>query len=235
MELGRGYTRVVVALLASVLLVLLVAPGAGAHPPAPVGPKGKPLRGSFHRWLHEARVPLVGGRIQILLGGCPGYPRFAGCVFSARPRRIYLRRGLRDPRTLLYHELGHVFDLRVMNRRDRRAFKRVMRLRGPGWYRGSPSPSEQFADGYALCARRRTVRGAARRSAYGYRPSARQHERVCTLIARAAGPRSRPPQRPKTPPELIETHPPPPPPEQRRPEPHRCDLLETLLSGCRAS
>src|SRR5918992_684392 len=140
-------------LLAMVALGVVVA-SAQAHPPAPVSEKGRAIRGTVHTWFHQAKVPLFRGRVQIRRRACPGHPRLAGCVFSSRPRTLYLKTRLREPRRLLYHELGHVFDLRVLNRRERGAFKRIVGIRRSGWFRGGLPPAEWFADGYAGCALR---------------------------------------------------------------------------------
>jgi hypothetical protein len=210
------------------------AADAAAHPPAPVTAGGRPVTGTVHRWLHQAKVPLVRGRVQLVFSACPRRPWFIACVFTARPRRVYIRRGLRHPRTILYHELGHVFDLIVLNRRERLAFKRIMHLpRRRRWFGVEQPPSEWFADGYALCARHRRISRRARRTAYGYNPSARQHAAVCRLIRRAAAPRGGKPQRPRRPPPVVE--PPQPPPAQQPQEPPpepECNWLEGLLGGC---
>jgi hypothetical protein len=221
-------------------VLALAAAGAAdvaAHPPAPVTNGGRPVTGSIHRWLHQAKVPLVRGRVKLVFAGCPRRPWFVACVFSGRPRRIYLRRRLRHPRAILYHELGHVFDLTVLNRRERRAFKRVMHFSSRRrWFGGVRPPSEWFADGYALCARRRSIGRRIRRSAYGYSPTRRQHASVCRLIRRAAAPRGAKPQRPRKPPRVVEPRkPPPPPPPSERPPPQpepECSWLEGLIGGC---
>jgi hypothetical protein len=216
--------------LAVFALVVVAAP-ALAHPPAPVGERGRALRGKVHTWIHQAKVPLVRGRIQIRRRSCPGHPSFEGCVFSARPRTLYLKRDLREPRRMLYHELGHVFDLRVLNRRERGAFKRIMGIRRRGWFRGGLPPAEWFGDGYAACAQRRRLRAGGRASPYGYGPTPRQHARVCRLIATAAAPRGRPPQAPQNPPPVVEAE--PPPPDQSRPgQGGTCNLIDQLLTGC---
>ena len=206
-------------------------PAVQAHPPSPVDRHGRALGGSVHRWLHAAKVPLVKGRVQVVRTGCPGHPNFDGCVFTKRPGRLYLAARLRNPRRLLYHELGHVFDLRVLNNAERRGFKRIMGIRRRGWYGGVLPPAEWFADGYAGCAYRARIRRRQRTSAYGYQPTARQHRRVCLLITRAAEPRGRRPQRPKNPPAVIEAEP-PPPPQPTEPGAPSCNPLEQLLTDC---
>jgi hypothetical protein len=94
-------------------------------------------------------MPTVTGRITVRLTGCPALPRAAGCVYRKRPRTIYLRRGLRRPGSVLLHELGHLFDLRVMNNGDRRRFRKVLGASKRRWW----AVAEQFAESYSFCAR----------------------------------------------------------------------------------
>lgn len=220
------------AVAVAVAAMLLAAPAALGHPPAPVDEGGRAIAGKTHRWLHQANVPLVRGRVQIRRSACPGHPVLVGCVFTARPRTLYLRREVRAPRLVLYHELGHIFDLRVLNRRERRAFKRIAGIRARGWYGGELPPSEWFADAYSACAARLKLWRAARPTSYGYSPSRRQHVRACRLIHRAAAPRGRPPERAPNPPPVIEVE--PPPPSEREPDSGdpECNMVEQLLSGC---
>jgi hypothetical protein len=182
--------------------------------------------------MHQAKVPLVGGRVQIRRQSCPGHPSLAACVFSRRPWILYLKPGLKEPRRLVYHELGHVFDLRVLNRRERGIFKRIMGIRLRGWFRGGLPPAEWFADGYAGCALRRQLRRRARPTAYGYSPTTSQHARVCQLIRDAASPQGRPPQPPSNPPPVVDSK--PPPPEQSSPgQGETCNLVDQLLTDCK--
>ena len=92
-----------------------------------VTPKGRALRGPWQRFADRALVPTVHGRVRVRVQRCPARPASAGCVYTKRPRTLFVRPGLRDPRGVLLHELGHVFDLTVMNNRDRGAFRRIMR------------------------------------------------------------------------------------------------------------
>ncbi len=108
----RGLGRAVAVALVA---MLLAAPAVLGHPPAPVDEGGRAITGKIHRWLHQANVPLVRGRVQVRRSTCPGNPLFVGCVFTARPRTLYLRHDVRSPRLVLYHELGHIFDIRVLN------------------------------------------------------------------------------------------------------------------------
>jgi hypothetical protein len=216
----------------AVLATAAVGGTALAHPPAPVDERGRAITGKLHLWMHQAKVPLVGGRVRFRRRSCPGHPGLSGCVFSRRPSTIFMRRGVKDPRRLLYHELGHMFDLRVLNRRERGIFKRIMGIRRRGWFRGGLPPAEWFADGYAGCAFRRQLRRRARPTAYGYAPTTSQHGRVCRLIHNAAAPRGRPPQPPANPPLVVDSK--PPPPQQSQPgQGQTCNLVDQLLTGCK--
>ncbi len=213
------------------LAAAMVAAPSPAHPPRPVDQSGHRLRGKLHTWLHRAQVPLVRGRLQIRRADCPGNAAFVGCVYLARPRTIYLSRRAHDPRLVLYHELGHAFDVRVSNTRDRRRFKRIMGIHQRGWFHGDLPSSEWFADGYAACAVRLRVGKAAGRTLCGYAPTRRQHARVCRLIQAAAKPRGRPPQRPQNPPPVVEVA--PPPPQESQPSDGGCTMVDQLLTGCK--
>jgi hypothetical protein len=216
-----------------VLLALAasMAPSADAAKPLRLFDlQGRPLAGPYGSWVRAAHVPLPPGRVRVSLGGCPRRADLVGCVVTRRPRTIHLRRDARRPRWVFLHELGHVFDLTVMDRADRRAFKRVHARRGSGWWRGESPPGEWFAEAYSLCARFGSKAAAARASTtYEYRPSARRHRASCRVIRRAAAeprPRNQPPR--EAPPRLTEPPPPPanaPPPQQPPENPDDCFLL----------
>ncbi len=198
-----------------------------------VNAKGKRLGAPFQRWVNRATVPTVRGRVRVILTGCPRRPRFAACVFSKRTRTIFMRRGLRAPREVMLHELGHLFDLRVLGRADRRAFKRVMGRPRARWFRGLNPPAEQFAEAYALCALRTRLKGRVT-GGYGFRTGPLRHRRSCALIQRTVRPESPPPSPPPNPPPV--SHPPPqstPSPESGgdEPQPTLIDQLEDLLPG----
>ena len=221
----------------SVAACLLIPAPALAHPPKPVGAGGRAVRGTMHGWLHQARAPLVRGRVQILVIGCPARPRFVACVYSRRPSRIYIRPGLRNMRWALYHELGHVFDFQVLNNRERRRFRQIMGIRENRWFGGRRRAAELFSEGYASCARFGPKRAPRRRSVYGYAPTARQHRATCRLLRRAAAPRGRRPQPPPKPPRVIGPPPSPPadspagggPPPHSSPPPRDESLLDVIF------
>jgi hypothetical protein len=224
MRPGRGVIAVVLALAA------LGAPAgvAQAGRTILVDRHGRPMHGRYASWIRQARAPLAGGRIRLALGACPRHPRLEACVLSSRPRRIYVSPRARTKRMAFYHELGHVYDLLVMSRAERRQFKRILRLEGRAWFRGPVPAAELFADGYARCVRYGPRHSGGRlanptRSVYGYHPTLRQHRAVCSLIVRAAGPHRRPQPPPKPPPVFgpEPSAPAPPPAGQPAPPPER--------------
>ncbi len=177
----------------------LFAGPAAAKPAGPtptlIDERGNRMSGAPVRWLSQSKMPLFGGRLRLLFRPCPARPQYSGCVYTHRPRRVYINPSARNPRAVVYHELGHSFDLVMLRTRHRRALKRVMGLRRPGWFHGGRvSASELFAEAYALCARFGVRRPSAARlgytgSVYGYRPSRRRHRSVCRLIVRVGTPR----------------------------------------------
>jgi len=195
--------------------------------------KGRSLGGPYQRWVSQAKVPTVRGSVKVLLTGCPRRPRYAGCVFTKRDRTIYLRRSAPSQREVLLHELGHLFDLRVLGRADRRAFKRATGRPRARWFRGVNPPAEQFAEGYALCALRERIRRRIT-GGYGFRTGPRRHRRTCAIIHATVRPKSAPPSPPPNPPPVTAPPPqsqPPPgqPPEDQ--EPSLVEQLQDLLPG----
>jgi hypothetical protein len=207
-------------------LALAAAPQAPAFSTTLVAQNGKAIHGKRAKWLRQSRMPIVHGRIRLITNGCPGRPLFSGCVFSRRPRTLYLRPGALNPKSVIYHELGHTFDLTLLRRRDRAAFKRAMHLKGRGWFSGTGPPAELFAEAYALCSRFGVKRPPVSklgwtRSVYGYRPTRSQHRAACRLIL-AAGATKRQqakpkPQPPAGAPPVVEQRPPQPPSQQPGP------------------
>jgi len=179
-------------------------------------PGGHALRGKWQRWAHASLIPTVGGRVTVRMTGCPALPRAAGCVYRKRPRTIYLRRGVRRPRAVLLHELGHLFDLRVMNNRDRRSFRRTMHAGRRRWWSGRIPLAEQFAEAYSFCARYRRIVSLVRYATYHYRPSRGQHRSACALIVAAARDRLPAAPAPQAPPVTRSDPVPPPQPPARR-------------------
>ena len=214
----RAFLVAVVAGSCAVALVAGAALGGAARIGAVklVTPRGKPLAAPWQPWADAALVPTVVGRVTVRRARCPARPSAAGCVYTRRPRTIWLRPGIDDPRGVLLHELGHVFDLTVMNDRDRGRFRRIMGRGSARWWRGRLPLAEQFAEAYSWCARYARIVSIARYSSYRYRPTAREHRAVCRMIRRAAADHT-PARKPADVPVVTGSHPPPPPPPSSAP------------------
>ena len=143
------------------------------------------------------------------------------CVYTNRRRTVYINRRRAKLPVTLYHELGHLFDLRVLNNRERNRFKRIVDRPRRAWYAGANPTSEWFAEAYAFCARYQRIRSIHKYAVYGYNPTPDEHRAACRLVKRAAAPRSQPPQpAPNTPPVTSEPKAPPEqPPEDPEHEP----------------
>lgn len=127
-------------------------------------------------------------------GACPnaGFGDVEGCAYP--DGRIYLLP--EAPDFTSWHEIGHVFDFKLLKGGDRAWFQRAFRVRGswtdqegdyPAYYDGQPAgtPDEIFADEYASCALGLNpsrvdewVGGA------GFEPTVKQHRKICAAIDR---------------------------------------------------
>lgn len=171
---------------------------------------GRLIHGRWQAWANASLVPTVRGRVTLRMTGCPAQPEADGCVYASRPRVVYLRRDVRDPRAVLLHELGHVYDLTVLNEGDRAAVREVFGApAGRTWWSGSTPLAEWFAEGYSWCARQSRIISLRGASLYRYDPSPAQHRRLCALIRSAARDRT-PPKPPPTPPAVTDDPAPPP-------------------------
>lgn len=176
---GVRSTRVAVAAL---IVGLISAAPAGAV--VLVTPEGEKRPDPYQKWADRAMVPAPPGRVIFHLGEpCPGTA--AGTCTTA-DAQIYFMPNHHAPRAVFLHELGHVFDHRVLTGAARRRFGLITRdrrsWRGAG---NGDSPAERFGDAYMLCALdpRRPYRQF---TGYPYRPNTRTHRRVCSLIRRVA-------------------------------------------------
>jgi hypothetical protein len=162
---------------------------------------GKPVSGRWQEWADAALMPTVVGNVKLRLKPCPALRSAGGCVQTSRPRKIYIRPDVDTPRSLLLHELGHVYDLLVLSRRDRRHFKKIFpkRLRRGWWHARGVPMAEWFAESYSFCARYEKIRSLEDYASYRYRPKPRHHRKACALIERAAID-SQPPEPPRNPP-----------------------------------
>lgn len=186
------------------------APGRGAV--RLVTGSGKRVSGQWQRWANASLMPTVDGRVVLRLTGCPGLPKAAGCVYTRQPRVIYLKPRLQNPRGVLLHELGHVYDLTVLSNRDRGRFRRIMRQPYRRWWVGKRPLAEWFAEAYSWCARHRRIVSVQKYAIYDYDPTSAQHIDSCALIRRSARDRTPPAPAPKPPVVTGDPAPPPAPP-----------------------
>ena len=185
-----------------------------------VASSGRPLPKRWQRWVRRSLMPIVRGRVKVGRRGCPAHPRSVGCVYSDRLSVVYIDERRAVLPATLYHELGHLFDWRVLNNRDRRRFKRLLGKSRQGWFSGREKPAEQFAEAYSFCARYRRIRSIRTYTTYGYDPSPAQHRRACQMIVEAARPSGSPPQPAGNSPATInDPQPPPPQPPEGDDEP----------------
>lgn len=173
---------------------------------------GSPVPGRWQDWADGSRMPTPKGRIKLRLQRCPAMPRAAGCVYTRRPRTIWLRLGAGDPRGTLLHELGHTYDLLVLSNHDRAVVSRILHRSRRAWWKGRIPTAEWFAEGYSWCARYARIKSLRRYASYRYRPTAAQHRRLCQAIVDAARDKRAPQPAPAAPPTTRSDPAPPPPP-----------------------
>ena len=160
----------------------LAAPGA-AHATTLVLEDGTVGPQPYQGWVDASHVPTVPGEITLRLGGCPEADLIA-CAPGTERSIVVAPEWL--SRRVVLHELGHLFD-DEMSQDVRDGFRALLHRGSAPWDDAAESnpPAEQFAEAYALCARRRRLR---RRyfAGYHYAPSPDLHRHVCALIRAAA-------------------------------------------------
>jgi hypothetical protein len=175
------------AVLGAVVAALAVV--ASAQATTLVTPAGAPLGGRLQAVVDSSRMPTAPGAVAVDLHPCPG-SQYDSC-WDATVLHLPTARGV-DLRWTLMHELGHVFDDRVLTAADRAAFKRVIRYSG-AWTTGDEPAGERFAEAYAGCALYAHAPYGGLQGQYGYTAGPDTFRRACDLIHRAAGrPRSAP-------------------------------------------
>jgi hypothetical protein len=148
-----------------------------------VTPAGAPLAGHLQAVVNGSRIPTAPGAVAVDLHPCPG-TAYDAC-WDAAVLHLPTARGV-DVRWTLMHELGHVFDDRVLTAADRIAFKRVIRYAG-AWTTGDEPAGERFAEAYAGCAQYTHAPYGGLQGQYGYEAGPETFRRVCEFIRRAAG------------------------------------------------
>jgi hypothetical protein len=163
-------------------VVAALAVAAPARAVTLVTPDGAALGGHLQAVADGSRVPTAPGTVVVDLSPCPG-TAYQGC-WTPEGLHIPTARGV-DVRWTLMHELGHVFDERILRGADRAAFKRVIRYSG-AWATGAEPAGERFAEAYAGCAIYAGAPYGGLDAEYGYSAGPETFARVCALIRRAA-------------------------------------------------
>jgi hypothetical protein len=143
---------------------------------------GAPLGGHLQAIVDGSRVPTAPGAVVVDPAPCPG-SAYQAC-WDPTGLHVPVGRGV-DVRWTLMHELGHVFDDRVLTGADRAAFKRVIGYSG-AWTTGAEPAGERFAEAYAGCAIYARAPYGGLEGEYGYTAGPQTFARVCGLIRRAA-------------------------------------------------
>ena len=172
MAFGLGLALAVVLLGAAPAVATVLVMPDGTIGPQP-----------YQSWVDAAYVPTPPGEIMLSLAGCPGDPPLPACS-PANQGTIQLSAGWAGKHVLL-HEMGHIFD-DLMPDWARGRFRGMVVRRPMIWTAanaGGP-PNEQFAEAYALCATRLSLRRQAFEG-YRYAPTPKMHRKVCSLISAA--------------------------------------------------
>lgn len=159
------------ALIAATAISLLLASTATAGTLL-VDQNDHPVGGEWQAWVDHAYVPTPPGKVTLIFAPIPYWGASAsGCAY---PDRIYIDPSAlsRQPSALwpyvLLHELGHVYDYRVLTDTQRVRFMALWNRTRPGmsvhdaWWYGSNDPTasrpvdEWFAEAYRIAALNRT-------------------------------------------------------------------------------
>lgn len=153
--------------------------------------------GGFAQSASARRMPVSG--LTAHFTGCPDYEDGGSCA-SPETAEIWLAPDADE--FDFWHEVGHVFDHQALDGRARAWLTRKLGFSAATpWTSdaaeadiaifGTRTPDEVFADAFAACWLGRrpngTLRGGMRvtnwQTGYGYRPSVRQHRRICNAIS----------------------------------------------------
>lgn len=154
------------ALLAAAGLAVLATSGADAR--TIVHPDPSPRAHLYQPWVNRAHVPTPAAVVPVRadMGACGEWRTAFGCANMSGPVEIVVRplgarRGFAE-RSILYHELGHVFDRLHLSDGDRAWFTRRLKVDAAADWWAEPTgwaplgvrlvPGEAFADLYAMCA-----------------------------------------------------------------------------------
>lgn len=192
-------------IIASAALFFSLAGATVARATVLVGPRSEPIGGQWQRWMNRSLEPTPRGRVAVRLFVPKPCRPAVGC-FNPGDSIIYVEKGASDARFALMHEIGHLFDRRYLDRRERQRFEYL-----DGWDHGDGygyvpwstdtarpwepdggdppgTPIEDFANTYASCA----IYGLHPTVWYmndwqGWDCSWANYRAACALIRRAIG------------------------------------------------
>ena len=153
-------------------LILLVT-ASSAHARTQLRTQTGQIPQPYANWIDRSKVPTPPVRISVTdISDCP---RFAGACALLDPTNYRIGMHPSIQRFVLLHEVGHIFDHEVMDRKGRDEFASLVRPRR--W------DGELFADAYASCARptRAWIQN------YGWNPHTKRHRKACGVIRAAYG------------------------------------------------
>ena len=168
---------------------LLAAAALSVIAPSPV----------YQQWADQSKVPVPPGAVSVVYSTrCPsactdgvdtiwlgtGADRWPSVRLYGVP---FGTTGFVDQRRIAFlHELGHIFDERMLTVADRLAFDRIVRL-ARDWTAPPDAPADLFAQSYALASINGSrPKGPLNTIWYGFDPSRAQLAQIVGLIRAAA-------------------------------------------------
>jgi hypothetical protein len=169
------------AIIAGVVVAQLVIADGHAH----IYGKGKNMN-VYQEAFYNIKVPRVG---HVYVTEKFQWPcgHVAGCTWEGT-QLVYINPGNTgySKRHVFYHEIGHQYDMRVLDETDRLNLRKVMGYPVSwGWWDrlggGRGAIGEQFAEAYAWCAMGKWP-APEEPTGYGYHPTPEQHAATCAVI-----------------------------------------------------
>lgn len=196
--------RILLACALAVLLAPALAP-ALASAVTLKNQDGTPTGDPWQAWADQSLAPSPPGDVTFTVGQCPYDERATGCArwYSDGTAEVFVS-FKPGARAVELHELGHIYDSRVMNDRAREAWKQATDDERPDWMvpvdggNRCSDPCEWFAEGYAKCALRGPHIRSAVHGVYAYVMGPIRHRRGCRVIRMAAAGVYGPPDQPQS-------------------------------------
>lgn len=164
-----------------------------------VNEDGSPVGEPWQAWADSSLAPPPPGVVTFTAGvgpcGNPGCARWDDGADG--PGHIWVVPEAKNPRELLLHELGHIYDGRVMNDQARTDWKRAIGDHRAGWMLTQTQPNgntvsvcgpscEWFAEGYKMCALYGPHITEGVHGVYDYAAGPVRQRRGCRVLRKAA-------------------------------------------------